>query len=127
MAYKRGSLEPVQFFRTNKIFAKPARPSRLGAHAGSFSNDPQTEYFIKRPVWTRSDLIGAGFLPDRMTGKALDGLASYAEVGGRREHVAIIGPHCMLADFVRRRKVYCVGGAYEDIAGTGNHQRTGPP
>lgn len=62
-----------------------------------------------------------------MTGEVLDGLARYAEVGGRREHVAIIGPHSALSDFVCRRQVYCVGGAYEEIAGAGNHQRTGPP
>jgi hypothetical protein len=41
--------------------------------------------------------------------------------------VAIVGPHRVLADFVRGRKVDCVGGAYEEIAGTGNHQRTGSP
>ncbi len=57
----------------------------------------------------------------------LGGLASQAEVGGRGEHVAVIGPHTAYSDFVRRRKMDCVGGAYEEIAGTGNHQRTRPP
>jgi hypothetical protein len=57
----------------------------------------------------------------------LHGLASQAKVGGRGEHVAVIGPHRAFSDFVRRRKMDCVGGAYEEIAGTGNHQCTGPP
>jgi len=86
----------------------------------------------------RRMMASYGILPTRLAranriekvaevGKALDGLACYAEVGGRREHVAIIGPHSAFSDFVCRRKVYCVGGAYEEIAGAGNHQRTGPP
>lgn len=66
-------------------------------------------------------------LPFPEMGKSLDGLACYAEVGGRREHVAIIGPHSAFSDFVCRREVHCVGGAYKENAGTGNHQGTGPP
>ena len=57
---------------------------------------------------------------------ALNGLACYAEVGGRREHVAIIGPHNAFSDFVCRREVYCLGGADEEIARTGNHPGTRP-
>jgi hypothetical protein len=57
----------------------------------------------------------------------LDGLVSQAEVGGRRQHVAVIGSHRALSDLVCRRKMNFVGGAYEEIAGSGNHQCTGPP
>src|SRR6266478_7505684 len=57
----------------------------------------------------------------------LDGLACQAKVRGRREHVAVIGPHSAFSDLLCRRKMDCVGGAYEEIAGTGNDPRTGPP
>jgi hypothetical protein len=59
--------------------------------------------------------------------RMLDGLAYQSEVGGRRKHVAVIGPHSPFSDLLRRHKMDCVGGAYEEIAGSGNHQRTGPP
>ena len=49
-----------------------------------------------------------------------NGLAGQAEPAGRRAHVAVIGPHTAFSDFLRRRKMDCVGGAYEQIAGTGN-------
>ena len=54
-------------------------------------------------------------------------MACEAEVGGRREHVAIIGPHGTFSDFAGRSKMNRVGGAYEEIAGTGNHPGTGSP
>jgi hypothetical protein len=56
----------------------------------------------------------------------LDGLACQTEVSRCREHVAVIGPHSRFSDFVCRRKMDCVGGADEEIAGSGNHLRTGP-
>ena len=41
--------------------------------------------------------------------------------------MAVIGPHVALPDFVRRRKMHGVGGTNEEIAGSGNHRRAGPP
>jgi len=37
--------------------------------------------------------------------------------------VAVIGPHSAFSDFVCRREVYCVGGAYQEIAGTGKREQ----
>ena len=68
----------------------------------------------------------AGASP-RRSADALDGPACQSEVGGGREHVAVVGPHIAFSDFVRCRKMHCVSGAYEEIAGSGNHERTGPP
>jgi hypothetical protein len=49
------------------------------------------------------------------------------EIRGRREHVAVVGPHIVFSDVLRRCQVHGVGGAYEEIARSGNHQCTGPP
>lgn len=62
-----------------------------------------------------------------MPRKVLHGLARKAEVGGRREHVAIVGPHRTFSDFACRRKMDRVCGTYEEIAGSGDHQHAGPP
>jgi hypothetical protein len=62
----------------------------------------------------------------RRSAGVLDGPACQAEVGGSREHVAVVGPHIAFSDFVCCRKMHRVGGAYEEIAGSGNHERTGP-
>ena len=68
----------------------------------------------------------AGASP-RRSADALDGPACQAEVGGSREHVAVVGPHMAFSDFVCCRKMHSVSSAYEEIAGSGNHERTGPP
>src|SRR5438270_13520346 len=57
----------------------------------------------------------------------LDGLAAQTEVGGSCEHVAVIGPHSVFSDLLRRREMHGVGGAYEEFSRTGKHQCTGPP
>ena len=60
-------------------------------------------------------------------GKVLNGLACQAEVGRGREHVAVIRPHSAFSEFLRCRQMDCIRGAYEEITGSGNHQRTGSP
>jgi len=59
--------------------------------------------------------------------KRLDGTANKAELGRSREHMTVIGPYTGLTDFMGRRKMDRVAGAYEEIVGTREHERTGPP
>jgi hypothetical protein len=54
-----------------------------------------------------SDIARKGEASADSPGKVLDGLASQAEVGGRREHVAVIGPHRAFSGLVCRRKMDC--------------------
>ena len=57
----------------------------------------------------------------------LDGSACQPKVVGRREHVAVVGPHVAFTEFLRSRKVHGVCGTYEEIAWSGYHQRASPP
>ncbi len=41
--------------------------------------------------------------------------------------MAVIGPHIALSDLVCGGEVYRIGGTYEQIAGSGNHQSAGSP
>ena len=81
----------------------------------------QTKGCINHADWTRFGLIGARLLPERMTleGARRTGLS----VRSRWPPRACGG----FSDLLCRRKMDCVGGAYEEIAGTGNDPRTGPP
>lgn len=118
-----------------------------GSNASGFSGDggPATKATFTYPTSIAIDAAGNLYIADtnncairkisstgiittpRRSADASDGPAPQAEVGGSREHVAVVGPDIAFSDFVRCRKMHSVSGANEEILGSGNHERTGPP
>ena len=69
----------------------------------------------------------AGLWRFPLSADELYGTACQAKVSGGREHVPVVGPHIDLSDLVRGQQMHGAGGAQEEIPGSGNHSRTGPP